>query len=140
DQAQTDEQKSAEGVTGTRIETFAIVANRSGDYTLPAINIDWWDTVNQKMQTAQLPAVELQVNENPLINNVMTSSTPSIEQPLAPTLANTSNTVGVEQTPLWLYGITLASLLLSGVLAILYWRSRRELADIYATDKEALAH
>lgn len=140
DQAQTDEQKSAEGVTGTRIETFAIVANRSGDYTLPAINIDWWDTVNQKMQTAQLPAVKLQVNENPLINNVMTSSTPSIEQPLAPTLANTSNTVGVEQSPLWLYGITLASLLLSGVLAILYWRSRRELADIYATDKEALAH
>src|SRR5690606_27419981 len=44
DQAQTDEQKTAEGVTGTRIETFAIVPNRSGEFTLPAITLNWWDT------------------------------------------------------------------------------------------------
>src|SRR5690606_2987197 len=103
DQAQTDEQKTAEGVTGTRIETFAIVPNRSGEFTLPAITLNWWDTSANKMQTAQLPETVVNVADNPFAT---TPSTPiNTDYPSVPVPAQAQGISPATPTivaPIWL--------------------------------------
>ena len=61
DQPQLDDSADASGVTGIRRESFALVPNRPGEITLPAVTLRWWDSRKQRMQTAKLDAVTLQV-------------------------------------------------------------------------------
>ncbi|MGA9333417.1 MAG: BatD family protein [Rudaea sp.] len=44
-----------------RDRKFAIVPNRAGTLTLPAISVDWWDTAHDEAQTAQVPSVTIHV-------------------------------------------------------------------------------
>jgi len=71
DQPQLDERVDAYGVTGIRRESFALVPNQPGKITLPEIKVRWWDTANQRMQTASIEAVTLQVTQA----NINTSPT-----------------------------------------------------------------
>ena len=77
DQAQLNESVDASGVTGVRQESFALVPNRQGDIVLPEISVRWWDTVNQRMQTATLDAMRLEVGAAP--TSAATSSAPYLE-------------------------------------------------------------
>lgn len=135
DKAQTDEQKSAQGVNGTRIETFAIVPNRAGKFTLPEVTVDWWDGANNKMQTARLPATEIEVSENPFAISApqeaadlpapqsQPTTTPDTPIP-APSL--------MPVAPIWLITLAAVALLLALVMSFLYWRTRRELSAIHS--------
>lgn len=62
DQAQIDDQKDQQGVIGSRIETTALVATRAGDYTLPGIRVNWWNTHSQTFEVAELAPITLKVN------------------------------------------------------------------------------
>ncbi|MDG1818450.1 MAG: BatD family protein [Porticoccaceae bacterium] len=77
DQAQINESVEASGVTGVRQESLALVPNRSGEIILPEISLRWWDTVNQRMQTATLDAMRLEVGAAP--SNAATESVPYLE-------------------------------------------------------------
>ena len=61
DQPKIEEQVSSAGILGIRTETLALVPNRMGEMVLPPIEVRWWDTEKQRMQTSALPAVTLQV-------------------------------------------------------------------------------
>lgn len=133
DQAQTEEQKTSEGITGTRIETTAIVANRSGSYELPAVKINWWDTRSGQFKTAELPARRLRVSG---IDGQHRddSSSDSDELPAPPQTHNPeattpvpSETTGSSAAPIpnWLYVALATSLLLNLLLLALYLRARR---------------
>ena len=61
DQPKIEEQVSSAGILGIRTETVALVPNRMGEVLLPPIEVRWWDTEKQRMQTSALPAVTLQV-------------------------------------------------------------------------------
>ena len=61
DQPQLGDSADAAGVTGTRRESFALVPNRPGEITVPAVSVRWWNSRKQRMQTATLDAVTLQV-------------------------------------------------------------------------------
>ena len=61
DQPQLDDNADASGVTGIRRESFALVPNRPGEITLPAVTVRWWNSRKQRMQTAKLDPVALQV-------------------------------------------------------------------------------
>ena len=52
-------------VVGTRIEQATFVAEEEGDYTLPAVEISWWDVDEEKLAVARLTAIELRVDPNP---------------------------------------------------------------------------
>ena len=69
DQPQLDQQVSSNGLLGTRTESLALVPNQAGEIVLPAIEMRWWDTVNQRMQTASLPGKTVQVSASTTINN-----------------------------------------------------------------------
>ncbi|MFS1523459.1 BatD family protein [Microbulbifer sp. 2304DJ12-6] len=62
DQPQQEDQTGPDGVTGSRIETTAIVATRPGSYQLPAVTIIWWDTKNNRQRATQLPAFRFNVS------------------------------------------------------------------------------
>jgi len=125
DQAQTKDDKTSKGVQGTRIETTAIVPNRGGDFTLPAVNIDWWNTDSQKMETASLPERKIHVLGDATATNMQTptpqtlTNTTDNETKNAPivTINNKENSL----TPWILAAIALLAALSIG-LACYIWR------------------
>ena len=48
------EQKTDRGLISSRTRSFAIVPTAIGEYQLPAIKINWWNTVSQQIETAEL--------------------------------------------------------------------------------------
>lgn len=129
DQAQNDEQKTTRGVKGTRIETQAIVPTRSGSFTLPAVRVQWWDTVNKKLRTAELPERQLKVADNPLVPNTPPQpNQASMEAQGEPVVITQS--VPVLHTPWWIYALLALSGITSLVFALLYWHARRDLKVI----------
>lgn len=61
DQPVLKDDKQETGVVGKRIEKIAMIPNRDGTYTLPEIDIPWWNTVKDKMETATLPKRTIEV-------------------------------------------------------------------------------
>ena len=61
DKAVTGNHDDGEWIYGERVRKFAIVPNRAGTLTLPAISVGWWDTAHDQAQTAQIPALTLHV-------------------------------------------------------------------------------
>ncbi|MGH1469909.1 MAG: BatD family protein [Cellvibrionaceae bacterium] len=56
DQPQFDDIKESTGVTGYRIENFAMVPSKPGPITLPEIVVTWWDTLSNQQKTSTLPS------------------------------------------------------------------------------------
>lgn len=138
DQAQTDDQKSANGVEGSRIETIAIVPTKAGHFTLPEIKVNWWDTKTNSIRTATLPAVSLTVGLGDM--SQLAAPATEIEEPTSVDI-NTDlstiepqHTVVQEKTPLWLYITNTLAFLIAAFFALLFWQTKRKLAAIYATE------
>ncbi len=95
DQPQLQEQAKGSTIVGTRTETLAMVPGRAGEITFPAINVKWWDTVNQRMQTASLAAKTVRVSPSTAVAISPATVQPQLmeslpigagEKPTAPTL------------------------------------------------------
>lgn len=65
DRPQTEEQIDEQGVHGTSTLTVAMVPSQSGRIELPAVNLQWWDTEEDQLKTATLPATTIQVTAIP---------------------------------------------------------------------------
>lgn len=132
DQAQIKENNSAKGVKGTRIETIAIVPNHGGDFTLPAINVDWWNTSTQKMETASLPAKTIHVLGDASITttpkNLAPSTTNESTQEPSTEITNNNSQDGL---PLWILIITGLFALLSVGLAIYIWKLKKHIDQLH---------
>ena len=61
DQPQVNASEHSQGVQSSRRETQAMVAVSPGEYVLPAIDLKWWDTVNDIERTASVPARTIKV-------------------------------------------------------------------------------
>jgi len=59
DQVSDNEQKSPAGITTVRQQKIAFIPSKAGQYTLPAIEIPWFNTQTQKVEIARLPATTL---------------------------------------------------------------------------------
>ncbi|MDO9105306.1 MAG: BatD family protein [Methylovulum sp.] len=55
DQPVLKEQKNTDGLSAYREEKIALIPSKAGQYTLPAIEIPWFNTHSQKMEIAKLP-------------------------------------------------------------------------------------
>ena len=49
------------GISSSRESVVTLIPTQAGDYTLPAIEIPWWNTLSGKQEVARLPALTLQV-------------------------------------------------------------------------------
>lgn len=61
DQPTREDLASPTGVTGIRSQGTAIVASEGGDFTLPEIEIPWWNTLTDTLEYARLPEQTLSV-------------------------------------------------------------------------------
>ncbi len=61
DKTTTQNRDDGEWLYGERERKFAIVPNRTGLLSLPAISVDWWDTAHDRAETAAVPALNLNV-------------------------------------------------------------------------------
>jgi hypothetical protein len=61
DQPARDDQAGVDGLLGTLRQKIALVATRPGRFSLPALDLDWWDTSEQRWQTAHLDPLEIEV-------------------------------------------------------------------------------
>ena len=77
DKPVTQNKDDGQWLYGVRERKFAIVPNRSGALTLPPISVAWWDTVHDRAQTAQLPAITLDVQ--PATANAAPAPPPAVQ-------------------------------------------------------------
>ena len=59
DQPVLQEQKKVEGLLAFREEKIALIPSNAGSYTLPALEIPWFNTESQKMELAKIPETTL---------------------------------------------------------------------------------
>ncbi len=62
DQPVSRESRTESGLVSQREQKTALIATRGGRYTLPAMEVPWWNTVTDQMEVARLPAHELTVS------------------------------------------------------------------------------
>ncbi|MDX1368995.1 BatD family protein [Pseudomonas sp.] len=114
DQAQLANQISDSGVIGSREEREALVPNRSGQFELPAVEIVWWNTHEDRLERTSLPARSLEVAPAP---DLETEPLPS----------DTPTQAWVQGPPLWPWQLSSALLGLSTLLGFgLWWHARRQ--------------
>ncbi|MFA0811955.1 BatD family protein [Microbulbifer epialgicus] len=117
DQPQQEDQAGPNGVTGSRIETTAIVATKPGDFQLPAVTITWWDTKSKRQRATQLPAFRFKVSGTAVLS-------PTEQEPHnLPTLVPGTTTTLQEQDHFW-RNLAVAALA-SHILWLLYFFQRR---------------
>lgn len=86
DQPETADEDTNIGVTGTRIESVAIIPAGGGTLTLPEVSLSWWNTNTNRQELATLPAQTLTLSGAPLIKpNTSTNAAHSVAA------ANTTN-------------------------------------------------
>jgi hypothetical protein len=78
DQPVTKESKTDAGLLSQRQQKIALIATRGGKYTVPAMEIPWWNTVTNHMEVARLPAHEL------MVSAAVSEATPPAANPAAP--------------------------------------------------------
>jgi hypothetical protein len=140
DQPQLDQQVSSNGLLGTRTESLALVPNQAGEITLPAIEMRWWDTVNQRMQTASLPGKTVQVSANTTINNAPV--VPNNQLLTMEPLNLNAEAAKVENTaPSMLVKLSLAfnALLLAAIAALVAGRRRQQTATQASSEVQTSA-
>ncbi|MFT7288175.1 MAG: hypothetical protein ACI87W_002290 [Halieaceae bacterium] len=66
DQPAINNVNNERGIVGIRADSLALVAVRDGEYELPSVEIPWWDTDNDELRIARLPARRIRVLPAPL--------------------------------------------------------------------------
>lgn len=101
DQPQLQNHSSDSGIQGIRVDSAALVALQEGTYSLPAVQLHWWNTVSNQLETAQLDAVTLNVSRSADYSSAIGPSLP-VEEP----------------RPLWPWQLATALLALGLVVAL----------------------
>lgn len=105
---------------GKRVETFSLVCQKVGTYTLPEMRIQWWNPTGEQLQMVRLQSRTFKVTPNPLLGST------------AP--AGAADTLGTHVPWPW----AIMAVIVGTVLCVLFVRrrSRRYLLDQNKTEKE----
>lgn len=110
DQPQLSNQPGDLGLVGTREERVAVVPAHSGAIEMPAIDIVWWNTRDDRLEHSTLPARRLQVVDNPTL---------AVDTPAG------DNGAAVDNPLLWPWKVATVFFAFTTLLGfILWWRAR----------------
>ena len=133
DQAKTDNQLTLQGITGQRIESYAIIPKKSGKLTLPEITFQWWNTKTDKEETITLTQQTIIVASNNTDNHSPAISPDSQTNNGVNNTANTEKkqTITSKRKPdnLWLWQLTTILLGFVSVVLLLLYRRQKILAS-----------
>lgn len=91
DQPVLKEDKQADGLTAYREEKIAFIPSKPGNYTLPALHINWFNTKTQHMEKVSLPSITIKA----LVNNELNAQQPAApaqQTPFAAPVESADNT------------------------------------------------
>jgi len=124
DKALIDDQKNAHGIIAMREQKMAFIPATAGKFTLPAIDVAWFNTQSQEVEHAQLPAVTLVAitgeASNAIVDNASTPTMPainSVQQPAEITTIHSS----IPANNIWMWvslGLSVAWLM---TLVFIFW-------------------
>lgn len=135
DQPTLNDGKSESGITGLREEKIAMIPTRSGEFTLPAVTLKWWNTDKKRIETTTLPAkkIKVAVGEAGINNNI-----PAISSPLPISQPVTISQQQSSESGIWFW-ISMALALL-WLLTVMAWflsnRSRGESTTVEKKSKK----
>lgn len=55
-------------LTATRVDEATYVLQQQGDFTMPGIDVTWWNVKDQKIDSAHVDSITLRVAENPAVD------------------------------------------------------------------------
>ena len=126
DKAMINDQSNANGIVSIREQKIAFIPPTIGSFDLPAINIPWFNTQTQKMETAQLPAVTIVaiaaeqvtgVGNSSTDQNIDSTSATEIQLPQNPSSQKNSATSATNTFWIWsTFGFALAWLITLGFI------------------------
>ncbi len=108
-------------LVASRQQSFALIPTRPGTLTLPAVEVVWWNTVEDRREVATLPARSFRVTGPPL------QAEPEPQQPVALQDATPPDPdEAMEPEDRWSINVpgSLSLLALVALLALLGWRRR----------------
>lgn len=136
DKPETRNTVSTQGIIGTRTDSVAIVATKPGTFTLPAINIKWWDTKENAEKTATIEAFTFTVEDNPTTASSTLAPPPATVSQNKPALQeNTPQADNSSQLShnVWIYVAALLFVLWA-VTLWMWWKSRQTVAVIRSAE------
>ncbi len=114
DQPQQRNEVNDKGLIGSREESEALVPSQSGRITLPEVQVLWWNTELDRLESASLQARTLEVASNPSLE---------VEAPVG----GQAVARDAAQVLLWPWQLACALLALTTVLGFgLWWHARRQ--------------
>ncbi|MFP5413819.1 MAG: BatD family protein [Gammaproteobacteria bacterium] len=128
DQPELHDDATAAGLSGRRVESFAVVADQPGPLALPPIRVRWWNTETRAFEETEVPGARFEILPAAgapqaaavaPIDTAPAPATEAIQTPAATAVASSG------ATPL-LYGLIAGNLLLllSTLTFALLWRRR----------------
>ncbi|HTR01035.1 MAG TPA: BatD family protein [Candidatus Acidoferrum sp.] len=140
DQPVRSDSANADGVTGTRKESSAIVASQAGDFVIPEVKMPWWNTKTDRMEYATLPSRTIKVL--PALNALDANSvSPSAASPALKGAdgGNGGAQIGaIGSNPLWISTTVLFAVLWIATSFMLL-RNRQQLAYAETTGTANIA-
>ena len=136
DQPVLQEQKKAEGLIAFKEEKIALIPSKAGTYQLPAIEIPWFNTQTQKIETASIPEVTLTAVAG------ATQSEPAPAPTVTPVETAKTDSVVIadsyQNTPIWLWvSVFLAMGWL--ITIIVFLRKRRPKTEVWIEDESEIS-
>ena len=58
-----------DALSATRTDSATYILQKPGDYTLPAIDVRWWNAAERRVETAHLDTMTMQVAANPAVQS-----------------------------------------------------------------------
>jgi hypothetical protein len=121
DQPVLQEQKKVDGLLAFREEKIALIPGNAGSYTLPAIEIPWFNTKSQKMEIAKIPETILTTVAAPVTQSAPVA--PAIA-PVTPQKIEIGSAItSPQQTNIWFWvSIFLAA---GWLMTVLFFLTKR---------------
>ena len=136
DQPTLKNQLQDDGIIGARSEKIALIPANAGDYTLPAIEIPWFNTQTGKQEIARIPAHRIKVTGSA----TAVQNTPAV-MPIqsTPVVAQTS-AVNNQTSPVW--KITTAGFAIAWLVTLGLWIfvPRKKVAKQKPVKEKSVSH
>lgn len=128
-----NETKTRQGIV-TRIEqNQALVSTEAGQFTLPKVEIPWWNTKTDQLEVAEIPAKALLINapegrDGPATTPVLdrTAAVETDDNSNTPSLSTDNSEELLAKVPWWLYATNGLTLLLSVIFCLLWFLQKRK--------------
>jgi len=134
DQPSLEDKQTNRGMLGVRTESLAIVPNKAGQISIPAIEIEWWDTVNNRMQTSRLPSKTFNVVAGNKVNQI--SDQPPTINPSIVMSSDSNNNGEIATITRWSLGLN--ALLIALLVGLFYWRKTPASVTVPKTPKSVI--